>query len=604
MRQLCSYQDYVDHLTHPGSLVRRWAFEAIEKRFPRRYTGEVAKLIGDSDEHLACAAPKYLAHHKATEHAAAVLESFLKDEGNVPGNCAIALGDMHYEPAVDAVLDRIPHCESGNTLFGILYYLGKIRRDDCHQALRDIFAQLSDDYVGGAAAHHLLEHRDPEDVPLVLSMYIDTADPGVSRDMFLKGLMDSAGAGGLFSDLTEYGDQEILEAPQKALKRAMGQYPMISAETETINEVARLIKDGEYQHIATSLMFEAQNIFRSRFPEDHPADHLSEIFELDSLALAFLEEFSRRASYWKAAIESESIGRNLVAAVLACYFSIHERGGYLRALDPEATCENLTDALKKAGPEFPKALRDRLVKLSPVEELKAALTEELLTWGDLWTVRLMGQLGDDAFAPELIRVVRDADGLSYIHADAVRALNGIDESAHESLLSAIQKGELTDHWDIFPLLEDLPYPESFDIAVRLWNGGDMDSSETYAICLEQIGDVRGIEALQEIFFKGNAALVGDSLELLSLIHNRDIPELPTIRRERESRLKRQEQRREELAELGAKAKKHRTHDSSPQKGTVTTIRRKKPKIGRNAPCPCGSGKKYKKCCMNKSHNAG
>jgi preprotein translocase subunit SecA len=23
------------------------------------------------------------------------------------------------------------------------------------------------------------------------------------------------------------------------------------------------------------------------------------------------------------------------------------------------------------------------------------------------------------------------------------------------------------------------------------------------------------------------------------------------------------------------------------------------KIGRNAPCPCGSGKKYKKCCMNK-----
>ena len=26
---------------------------------------------------------------------------------------------------------------------------------------------------------------------------------------------------------------------------------------------------------------------------------------------------------------------------------------------------------------------------------------------------------------------------------------------------------------------------------------------------------------------------------------------------------------------------------------------KKVKIGRNDPCPCGSGKKYKKCCMNK-----
>ena len=31
-----------------------------------------------------------------------------------------------------------------------------------------------------------------------------------------------------------------------------------------------------------------------------------------------------------------------------------------------------------------------------------------------------------------------------------------------------------------------------------------------------------------------------------------------------------------------------------------TIRRDKPKIGRNEPCPCGSGKKYKKCCLIKN----
>ena len=32
---------------------------------------------------------------------------------------------------------------------------------------------------------------------------------------------------------------------------------------------------------------------------------------------------------------------------------------------------------------------------------------------------------------------------------------------------------------------------------------------------------------------------------------------------------------------------------------VQTIVRKEPKVGRNAPCPCGSGKKYKRCCMRK-----
>jgi len=34
---------------------------------------------------------------------------------------------------------------------------------------------------------------------------------------------------------------------------------------------------------------------------------------------------------------------------------------------------------------------------------------------------------------------------------------------------------------------------------------------------------------------------------------------------------------------------------SPSTGTATTVRRSTPKIGRNDPCPCGSGKKYKKC---------
>jgi SEC-C motif domain protein len=28
----------------------------------------------------------------------------------------------------------------------------------------------------------------------------------------------------------------------------------------------------------------------------------------------------------------------------------------------------------------------------------------------------------------------------------------------------------------------------------------------------------------------------------------------------------------------------------------STVVRSAPKVGRNDPCPCGSGKKYKKCC--------
>jgi preprotein translocase subunit SecA len=35
--------------------------------------------------------------------------------------------------------------------------------------------------------------------------------------------------------------------------------------------------------------------------------------------------------------------------------------------------------------------------------------------------------------------------------------------------------------------------------------------------------------------------------------------------------------------------------SGGQDARVETVQRNAPKVGRNDPCPCGSGKKYKKC---------
>ena len=39
------------------------------------------------------------------------------------------------------------------------------------------------------------------------------------------------------------------------------------------------------------------------------------------------------------------------------------------------------------------------------------------------------------------------------------------------------------------------------------------------------------------------------------------------------------------------------HDHGHHHHPVTQVVRSGPKIGRNDPCPCGSGKKHKKCCL-------
>ncbi|HPS78120.1 MAG TPA: preprotein translocase subunit SecA [Thermoanaerobaculaceae bacterium] len=53
--------------------------------------------------------------------------------------------------------------------------------------------------------------------------------------------------------------------------------------------------------------------------------------------------------------------------------------------------------------------------------------------------------------------------------------------------------------------------------------------------------------------------------------------------------------RESKAEATALQGERQEAKHSPGTGAPTTVRRHEPKVGRNDPCPCGSGKKYKKC---------
>ena len=402
MEPLFDYQDYVDYLGHSSDLVRQWAFSAIQRRFPRRCTSQVSQLIGDSNEHLACSAPKYLASHRATEYAPAILESFIRDHGNVPSNCAIALGDMGYGLAKDTIIERLAHCESSNTLYGISYYLGKIRDRDCHEAMRNVFGQMAGHYFVDLMAQHLLEQGDPQDVSTVLDVYFDQANRDRQRDAFLKRLTDSAGAGGFFDDFTQHSAHDLLEAPRKAFENVLSWHPMVDPKLAVIKHVISWIEKPRFQDVVTALAFDARNIVRSRYPRGPCPEHYQTIFEKDRMALAFLEDFSRRSVMLGRRAKDNSALRNHLAAAIAFYFSIHERSGYLSSLEPDANLEDMLDALKRTGPEFPERIQDRLIEISPIGPLQTILSDTLDSWGDIWTVRLMGRIGHDEFIPELI----------------------------------------------------------------------------------------------------------------------------------------------------------------------------------------------------------
>jgi len=56
--------------------------------------------------------------------------------------------------------------------------------------------------------------------------------------------------------------------------------------------------------------------------------------------------------------------------------------------------------------------------------------------------------------------------------------------------------------------------------------------------------------------------------------------------------------RKDMADMAASRAQQEQAANHPvgQPAKPTTVRRSNPKVGRNDPCPCGSGKKYKRCC--------
>ena len=215
---------------------------------------------------------------------------------------------------------------------------------------------------------------------------------------------------------------------------------------------------------------------------------------------------------------------------------------------------------------------------------------------------MMGRIGNKEFVPDLIRVLAKSDSMDYIYSDAIRAIHALDESADEIIITAIMNHELGD-WESFAILEHLPYSEAYDLVLQKWeneSGGEMDSYEVFAGCLREIGDPRGINKLQNIYANENdATYIGNALECLSIIHSVDIPELPDIHKRRKKQEARQMAKEKELNELAREYRKKKEEGTLRNSVNIVLFKRRTPKVGRNEPCPCGSGKKYKKCCLNK-----
>ena len=611
MNKLFEYQDYVNNLSHENELVRGWAFESLTERFPDRCIDDVAVLVGDESDDLAFQAVRMLARQGAAQHAPAILKRLKSSQGALKQECIRVLGLMGYEPAFEDIRGYFFDGTGSEFLREILFYFGNVRtsksRDVLLSTLNEFFDGDDDKPALDTAVDSLLRHNYLEDVRLVLSEYFEPRSRTGRKGAILAGLASAAGGLNYYIQFTGYDKVDLLKRPRDDFVFIWHYLKLIHFDKNFWADCLACLEKKQYELFVKNMLNEAELIASERKSYRGRSDRIDEMLTKDDLCLCLLKEIYNNPGFYKMVNRSKRRSKDLFTLIAALFLALLQRGFLLAALSPDAGPEELIQAVKTSETFLPDGIKKKVIEQAPVQELIDALFMNLATWGGIWSIRLMGGVGDKAFIPSLTFIIKSNHPWDFIYEEAVRALNGLDESAHEALLAVVESREVDD-WAAMSILKRLPYSEAFDTAMEIWENegeSDMDSYDVFAAALAGIGDPRGIEVLRRIYIEEYDDLdVGEALETLCRLHNVDLPELPLIIKAREM-----EERDPEFS-LPAEPKQDSHVQSEfafqddeyfeepvivhtkPEK----TYIRETPKVGRNEPCPCGSGKKYKKCC--------
>ena len=254
-----------------------------------------------------------------------------------------------------------------------------------------------------------------------------------------------------------------------------------------------------------------------------------------------------------------------------------------------------------------------LIRMALDEQLHNASSNSLKVWAPIHAWRALAQLrAIEAIDPllTLLRRADDHEGGDWVQSDLPEVLAQFGEEALKPLVNYLadaKHGEwarvaaskaLSDMGETHP---DLRPKCVVWLAAQLENFAEQTETLN-AFLIVALADLDAAEAMPSIeraFASGRVdeSIVGDLEDIqieFGLKSQREHPRKPN----------RMTEFNKEFAELGEKIRaleKENAELRSMINGMESDSEQPylaPPKVGRNEPCPCGSGKKYKKCCLD------
>ncbi|MHC4092306.1 MAG: SEC-C metal-binding domain-containing protein [Planctomycetota bacterium] len=230
-------------------------------------------------------------------------------------------------------------------------------------------------------------------------------------------------------------------------------------------------------------------------------------------------------------------------------------------------------------------------------------------WLEAFLIDLAGARRLTETIPALVEKLRTDDGLFHENCPLTLAKIGHPDIV-QRIRTLFRAGSWTFRNVSASLLGEIKQPESEKaILALLPEEDDIEIRTELCFGLCQLFSERGVEIVRQQIRDGYqewSVSLEESLLPVAQVVDVELREAEEWKKEREEKEQFQAERRREIDELGEKyatlkkqgtdpfAKLDSPRDFDPVEHT--TYRRHDDKVGRNEPCTCGSGKKYKKCC--------
>jgi hypothetical protein len=229
-----------------------------------------------------------------------------------------------------------------------------------------------------------------------------------------------------------------------------------------------------------------------------------------------------------------------------------------------------------------------------------------MSWLEIFLVMLAREMRLVQAVPLVVKKLHESDDAEVLWEQCVDALGKIGTDA---AAEAVTEGWLESTWDyrlyatsalekihsdstVRTCLELLPQEKDVGIRTKL---ADVLLSQFAEDAIEPVREMVQKRAFDPV----NSDLMS-RLAAVSTILGVTFPEYPIWKREAEERQAKQERRMKEMNRFfqAPASPSPRKPDEVLERKPAPIVRTEK-KVGRNDPCPCHSGKKYKKCCMSR-----